>query len=186
MLGLVNVRTLERILHPAESALRRLIVIAAHGLVVKPVTSRPMPKGLVIKGKGTGRKSFQLFDTRKSFDFIKVENPLIVMVKTHTRNPFNLFDQMYWPKPKPKTIDKTNRLSNRLTALKHALENIPHQAIRLARWTAKRVSLPSPKFTSPLRPGHPPGHRVKPKQEIDYILKECHALAWDVAYRNSS
>jgi hypothetical protein len=186
MLGLVNGRTLERMLRPTESALRRLIVIAAHGLVVKSVITRPMPKGLVIKGKGTGRKSFQLFDTRKSFDFIKVENPLIVMVKIHTRNPYNPFDQMYWPQPKPQSIDKTEHLSNRLTVLKHALETIPQQAVRLARWTAKRVSLPNPKFTAPLRPGRPPGHRTKPKLEIDYILKECHALAWDVAYRNSS
>jgi hypothetical protein len=186
MLGLVTDCTLERILRPAESALRRLIVIAAHGLVVKPVTSRPMPNGLVINGRGTRRKSFQLFDTRKSFDFIRVENPLIVMVKTHTRNPYNPFDQIYWPKPKPQSIDKTEHLSRRLAALKHALENIPHQAVRLARWTAKREALPNPKFTSPLRPGRPPGHRVKPKMEIDYILKECHALAWDSGYRNSS
>jgi hypothetical protein len=186
MLGFVSGRTLERMLRPAESALRRVIVIAAHGLVVKPAISRPMPVGLVIKGKGTGRKSFQLFDTRKSFNFIKVENPLIVMVKTYTHNPYNLFDQMYWSKPKPQTIDKTDRLARRLTALKHALENIPHQAIRLARWTAKREAMTSPKFTSPLRPGRPPGHRIKPKMEVDYILKECHALAWDVSYRNSS
>lgn len=34
-----------RILRPAESALRRLIVIAARGLVVKVAPSRPMPKG---------------------------------------------------------------------------------------------------------------------------------------------
>ncbi len=186
LLGLVSGRTIERMLRPAESALRRLIVIAAHGLVVKPALPRPMPEGLVIKGKGVGRKSFQLFDPRKSFSFIRIENPLIVMVKTHTHNPFNLFDQMYWPKPKLQTIDKTDHLSGRLTALKHALETIPRQAVRLARWTAKRVSLPNPKFTHALRPGYPPGHRTKPKMEVDYILKECHALAWDSAYRNSS
>jgi hypothetical protein len=186
MLGLVSGRTLERMLRPAESALRRVIVIAAHGLVVKPFASRPMPVGLVIKSKGMARKSFQLFDTRKSFNFITPENPLIVMVKTHTSNPYNLFDQMYWSKPKPQTIDKIDRLARRLTALKYALENIPHQAVRLARWTTKRETMKSPKFTSPLRPGRPPGHRTKPKMEVDYILKECHALAWDRVYRNSS
>jgi hypothetical protein len=186
MLGLVTDRFLERILRPAESALRRLIVIAAHGLVVKPVVSRPMPEGLVITGKSVGRKSFQLFDTRKSFNFITPENPLIVMVKTHTRNPHNPFDQMYWSKPKPQTIEKSDHLSRRLAALKHAVETISQQAARLARWTAKREAMKSPKFTSPLRPGRPPGHRTKPKMEIDYILKECHALAWDSAYRDSS
>jgi hypothetical protein len=185
MLGVVSGMTLQRILRPAESALRRLIVIAAHGLVVKPAISRPMPVGLVIKGKGTGRKSFQLFDTRKYFGFITPQNPLIVMVKTHTRNPFNPFDQMFW-RQVPKTTNSAENLARRLDALKHALETIPQQVMRLVRWQAKREGQSNPKFTSPLRPGRPPGHRAKPEMEIDYILKECHGLAWDIGYRNSS
>jgi len=35
-----------RVLRPAESAVRRLIVIAARGIVVKPRAVRPMPEGL--------------------------------------------------------------------------------------------------------------------------------------------
>jgi hypothetical protein len=185
MLGVVSGVTLQRILRPAESALRRLIVIAAHGLVAKSIASRPMPKGLVIDSKRTGRKSFQLFDTRKYFGFITPQNPMVVMVKTHTRNPHNPFDQMYWPSV-PKTTNPAENLARRLTALKHALETIPQQAIRLVRWQAKRVGSSNPKFTCPLRPGRPPGHRAKPKMEIDYILKECHGLAWDIGYRNST
>ena len=34
------------ILRPAESAIRRLIIIAARGLVLKPRASRPIPAGL--------------------------------------------------------------------------------------------------------------------------------------------
>ena len=57
-----------RVLRPAESAMRRLIVIAARGLVVKPAPSRPMPPGTIIgKGGGNPRLSFQLFDPRKNF-----------------------------------------------------------------------------------------------------------------------
>ena len=56
------------VLRPAESAVRRLIVIAARGLVVKVVPSRPMPKGQIIGKGGISRlPSFQLFDTRKDF-----------------------------------------------------------------------------------------------------------------------
>jgi hypothetical protein len=185
MLVVVRIMTMQRMLRASESALRRLIVIAAHGLVAKPVASRPMPKGLVIESKSSGRKSFQLFDTRKVFSFITPQNPLIVMVKTYTRNPYNPFDQMYW-RNVPKTTNPEENLSRRLTALKHALETIPQQAIRLVRWQAKREGQSNPKFTSPLRPGRPPGHRTKPIMEIDYILKECHGLAWDIGYRNSS
>jgi hypothetical protein len=60
-----------RVLRPAESAVRRLIVIAARGLVVKlkPVASRPMPKlvGPIGKSGGQSHPSFQLFDQRKNF-----------------------------------------------------------------------------------------------------------------------
>src|SRR5665647_1081265 len=43
------------VLRPAESALRRLIVIAARNVVVKLSPSRPMPAGKVI-GKGGGSR----------------------------------------------------------------------------------------------------------------------------------
>ena len=61
-----------RVLRPAESAMRRLIIIAARGLVVKPAPSRPKPAGAIRKGGpirqgGPSRPSFQLFDTRKNF-----------------------------------------------------------------------------------------------------------------------
>jgi hypothetical protein len=46
MVGLMSTVKMERLLRPAESALRRLIVIAARGLVVQPSPKRPMPKGL--------------------------------------------------------------------------------------------------------------------------------------------
>ena len=78
MLGLVGEATVSRlprsvyyagmrVLRPAESAMRRLIIIAARGLVVKLAPSRPMPKGHMIGKGGTPRSSFQLFDTRKDF-----------------------------------------------------------------------------------------------------------------------
>ena len=74
MLGDATVERLPRalyraelgVLRPAESALRRLIVIAARGMVAKPAPVRSMPQGLVIRGGGK-RLSFQLFDRRKRF-----------------------------------------------------------------------------------------------------------------------
>ena len=52
-------RAVLRVLRPAESAVRRLIVIAARGLVVKVAPSRPMPKGHMI-GKGGGKHAPRL------------------------------------------------------------------------------------------------------------------------------
>ncbi|MEQ1522578.1 MAG: hypothetical protein ABL936_15015 [Aestuariivirga sp.] len=61
-------RAVLRVLRPAESAVRRLVVIAARGLVVKVAPSRPMPKGQIIgKGGASRSSSFKLFDTRKDF-----------------------------------------------------------------------------------------------------------------------
>ena len=73
-------------LKAAESAVRRLIIVAARDIVVKPRPKRPAPAGLVRSGKGTfqsksnsqgqGRKprspSFQLCDPEKRSDAGKV------------------------------------------------------------------------------------------------------------------
>jgi hypothetical protein len=62
-----------RVLRPAESAVRRLIVVAARNVVVKPVPSRPMPKGKVIgKGGGNRTPSFQLFDPPRRVKPIRI------------------------------------------------------------------------------------------------------------------
>ena len=51
------------VLRPAEAAVRRLIVVAARGIVVKPQARRPAPRGRIISsGTGQGRVAFQLFD----------------------------------------------------------------------------------------------------------------------------
>ena len=63
-------RAVLRVLWPAESAVRRLIIIAARGLVVKlkpaPPISPPMPAGPIGQGR-VFPPSFQLFDQRKNF-----------------------------------------------------------------------------------------------------------------------
>src|SRR5687768_12895737 len=56
------------VLRPAEAAVRRLIIVAARGMVVKPAPLRSAPAGLAISGNGQGRVSFQLFDRRQRFD----------------------------------------------------------------------------------------------------------------------
>jgi hypothetical protein len=175
-----------RMLLPAESALRRLIIIAARGLVVKPSVSKPFPKGKVIAAATKERISFRLCDSRKRFDFITVGNPLVVKVKTYTNNPFNPFQPNPWARPEPAPRDDTLNLTRRLAAVKQALENLPQQAIRMARWQAKRKSMIKPKFTSPLRPGRPPGYRGEAESKIDFLLQETHGLANDALRVDSS
>ena len=194
--------TVLRVLRPAESAVRRLIVIAARGLVVKlkPAASRPMPKLAGAIGKGVpSRPSFQLFDQRKNFkarrrgrrvipriyvfgnDDVWGNYPTVASLWA-ARRPI-----MADPAPPPPDgLVGAERLSRRLQALKLALEDLPRQAKRLARWRVRREAMPSPKFKSPLRPGPPPGRRKKKVHSIDEILTECHWLAWEALKPNTS
>ncbi|MBL8908652.1 MAG: hypothetical protein JNM20_18415, partial [Rhizobiales bacterium] len=68
------------------------------------------------------------------------------------------------------------RLCRRILAVKHALEDIPGQARRYARWWAKPVEERRPRRASALRLGWPPGWRIRPTHEVDEILKDCHWL----------
>ena len=183
------------VLRPAESAVRRLIVIAARGVVVKLAPSRPMPAGKVIgKGGGSRSPSFQLFDPRKRFKPVGAMKSTWIMPRIHVISPpdptvASIFAARAArasspapaaaPAPPSDGLVNAGRLTRRLQALKLALEDLPRQARRLARLLARREKVPTLKFKSPLRPGRAPGSRKKPTHQVDEVLTECHWLAWE-------
>ena len=181
-----------RVLRPAESAVRRLVVIAARGLVVKLAPSCPMPAGPIGKG-GHLRPTFQLFDPRKNFALTHRRKFARIAPRIHIFGSDPRVAAL-WPAPQPAAdltpppddLVNAARLTRRLNALKLALEDLPRQARRLARWRARREKAQSPKFRSPLRPGHPPGYRRKPVHEVDEVLIECHGLACDAMRPDTS
>jgi hypothetical protein len=189
-------RSVLRVLRPAESAVRRLVVIAARGLVLKPVPARPKPQGRIVgKGGGTPRSSFQLFDPRKRFFRRPAtryrKNPPRIWVPDDTPPNVRVFRPEDFGRPAPAPPDNTvdgQRLCRRLEALRLALADLPRQAKRLVRLKARREALQKrrPTFTSPLRPGRPPGYRKKPRHEVDHVLIECHGLARDVERLDTS
>jgi hypothetical protein len=199
MLGLVGEATASRIpkdlhravlrlLRPAESAVRRLIVIAARNVMVKLAPARPMPKGKVIGKGGNSRPSFQLFDPRKNFNRSRRRAFSRIGPRIHVF-PYDSLRPAAPPAtapPPPDGLVDAARLSRRLHALKLALNDLPRQARRLARWRLRRDKAINPKFKSPLRPGRPPGHRRKPTHEVDEVLIECHGLAWDALKPDTS
>jgi hypothetical protein len=203
MLGLSGVATVARLprsvhsavlrlLRPAESAVRRLIVIAARGLVVKPVPSRAFPAVPIVRS-GELRPSFQLFDPRKNFACLRGATAPRFLPRIHVFGNDPRVAAL-WAKAQPKAghaplpdgLANGAHLCRRLQALKAALEDLPRQARRLARWRVRREKAPSPKFKSPLRPGPPPGYRKKPVHEVDELLIECHALAYDALKPDTS
>jgi hypothetical protein len=184
------------VLRPAEAAVRRLIVIAAKGLEAKLPPRRPFPEGLALAGTRGGRMSFQLFDARERFGraptkcasakaeprmFIYDASPLVPLFQ---RRPVRI--AVPERKPEPDGTVEALRLGRRLQAIKLALDDLPRQARRLARWQLKRSRTAGGKPASPLRRGRPPGYRKEPRDEIDWVLRECHALARDALAADTS
>jgi hypothetical protein len=167
-------RKVLRVLKPAESAVRRLIVIAARGLSAKPVASRAAPQrgGIKRKGGSSRRPSFQLFDPRQIFDFGPERAGPHPTPPIPSRDGDGLVD--------------AKRLCRRLEAVKRALDDLAGQAKRLVRARARRDKVPSLRSLAPMRPGRPPGSRRKASHEVDEVLKECHWLACHVLWPNTS
>ncbi len=165
-----------------------LIVVAARGLVMKVAPLRPMPKGKMIgKGSEPSRPAFKLCDKRIFFP--ELDNPRVRYAKHPPRilflGPDSKIDDL-WPSPPPAPpppppdgLVTAARLARRLQALKTALDDLPRQARRMARWRVRRENMKNPKFKSPLRPGPPPGHRKRRVHEVDEVLADCHWLAWE-------
>jgi hypothetical protein len=176
------------VLRPAESAVRRLIVIAARGMVVKLAPSRPMPTGSIIRKGGNSRPAFQLFDPRKNFNRSRRPKITRFVPRIHVF-PYDSLRPAAPPAsalPPPDGLVNAERLSRRLQALKSALDDLPRQAKRLVRWEQRRKASPWPKSTMPLRSGRPPGHRRKPMHEVDEILVKCDWLAWEAMKPDTS
>jgi hypothetical protein len=197
-------RRVLRSLRPAESAVRRLIVIAARNIVVEAVPVRVRPVSVKpaaspgLRPKGTTEKAyvFPLFDPRKPFWKIRKRKALRVPPR------IRVLDYGYDPRisaqfspprppdppppPVPDGLVDATRITRRLQALELALDDLPGQALRLARLQQKRADSPGPTFKEPIRPGDPPGYRRRRRREIDEILVECHYLALDSLKINTS
>ena len=179
------------LLRPAESAVRRLIVMAARGLAVKLKLgpTRAFPAGLSLKRDAERVPAFCLIDPLKRFapeDFEWGMKKQQVLPRISVPG---LFDPVFPDQPALDADDMiaAAALGRRVQALRFALDNLPREAKRLARWKVKRelerqAEKPRPGRLSPFRPGFAPGlHRHKP-QEIDSILGDCHCfavVAWD-------
>ncbi len=143
------------LLRPAESATRRLIILAARGLVLSP---RPAP---VFAGPiGSGAKAvrapaFRLFDRPKRLPrHIPLVPPRgIPRIRSLFGPPLVFSPPAPVPpaKPAPSPLVEVGRLRRRLAALQRALATLPRQARRLARWRARVTPRRSPLRLGPLR-----------------------------------
>jgi hypothetical protein len=178
-------------LRPAESAVRRLIIIAARGLVAKLGAARAFPAGLGLKLRLALEKdaeripAFCLIDPLKRFapeDFEWAKQWEKVKILPRISVP-GFIDPVFADRFTPMKDDPIDcaALRRRLRALKAALDDLPRHARRLARWKAKRElarqGMPKPGRLSPMRPGFAPGYHRRERQEVDVILGDCHYFA---------
>jgi hypothetical protein len=205
-------RTILRVLRPAESAVRRLIMIAARGLVFTSCAPRPAPTGLHPNPGAPRSVAFPLIDPLKplspvaqsldatdhwtGFEFVDDDTsaddkdggadfsggaPSLPRISVP-----GFFDPVLIVPAAPLAPDfiDASRLTARLQALHRALNNLPREARRLARWLGRRVCDGShapltPMRLSPVRPGAPPGLARRGAHEVHAILRECHLLMLD-------
>ena len=193
-------RAILMLLRPAESATRRLIIAAARGIVValppprKPKPKPPirgprahMPVGPKRRRKPAPRAwSLPLIDPLKRY--FRVRRRYVPAHAAPRIRWLGGFDSPFLPKPPPPPappspddpIDAA-RLGQRLAVLAAALDDLPGQANRFARWQARNdaalardcqardaaiaegkhgPSVVPFRRSSPLRRGRPPGGRL--------------------------
>jgi hypothetical protein len=205
--------TILAVLRPAESAVRRLIMIAARGinfedsLLNSPIVVRSQlqwwkKQTELSPSFSTRAPSFCLIDPLKRFvpsatqadeetNFWNTDDEAhedeTAFIRSIPRISIpGIADPIFTTKPYlPDGLVNAQHLTRRLLALKYALDNLPNQARRLARWQAKRNFLRQkfplrPLRLSPFRPGLPPGFRARQTHEVDDILKECQGLLMDL------
>ena len=163
---------------PMESALRRLIFVLARDMTAAP-PPRPEGAGAERRAKAGGNRgaAFRLTD-----------RPRIPVAPAATCSPRSVPRVLFLgegPEPRapvPMEDDPVDcaALRRRIAAMAAALDDMPAQARRLARWLARgerdrragRWRRPYP-----FRSGRPPGHRAHGRGDADETLADCHDLA---------
>ena len=178
-------RALLRLLRPAESAARRLIIIAAQGLSTpRAQAMSTLPDFMDFQPTSKCKvPTFRLVDPRKRFGHRTTR--IFAKIAPRISVP-GLVDVHFGPASETRHVDqKVNAASliKRLDALHAALTDLPRQARRLARYRVQMEAVePHRVKLAPLRPGLPPGHRKRRSRAVDDILFECDLLARQVLY----
>ncbi|MCV3239843.1 hypothetical protein [Mesorhizobium sp. ZC-5] len=193
-------RRLLLLLRPVEAATRRLIVVLASGLpILNPraaAAERPAPGAgeAPIQVQRVAEPTAPPGDSKTS----DARLPVFALADRPKRYEWFFSGKPHgagWKGPSPALpgndeLDAAGIL-RRIAALARALDDLPAQADRLARWRLRRMAARAAgkaRALSPLRPGIPPGSlpRRAPKRERREehdLLSETHALARDALAR---
>jgi hypothetical protein len=212
-----------RLLRPAEAAARRLIIVAARGIVValpparprepQPASRKPGPAQSILRnGVGTGiilprnvpRPEMRGEAEPRRRLCLPLLDPLPRWgggKRSATRGvPRICFPGLTKPfpvaaAPAPDDPIDATRLNLRLQALGRALDDLPREARRFARWRARRrLACEQGRIgrSSPLKPGRAAAlpksfGRRRPAHEVHDVLRDLHGLArWAIEKPDTS
>jgi hypothetical protein len=189
------VRMLLPLLRPVEAATRRLIVVLASSLPVREsrAANSGRPATQPVQGGGPARPSS---DGRTHA--ADARPPLFALTDREKRYEWFFSGKPRgagWKGPPPAMPGDDELpaagLLRRIAALANALDDLPAQAGRLARWRLRRIQARAAGrhiALSPLRAGSPPGSLPlrapkKTRREEHDLLSETHTLARAVLAR---
>ena len=163
---------------PMESAARRLIYVLARDLVVTLLPAVARGEARTHGKRGVRGAVFSLTDRPRVPDPPPRTCP-------RRREPRILFLDEWVPRdvpPEPSDDDPVAAvaLRRRMEALKAALDDLPAQALRLARWLARNERARQAgawRRVHPLRMGRPPGNRERYRRPAHDVLADCQDLA---------
>ena len=161
------------------------------GIVLRPGAPVPAHLAHLVPAKAAPRPlSFPLLDPLPRWRGRRRWQPATGMPSISMAGVAERLAVPAWRPPLPDDPLDAGRLGRRLTALASALDDLPGQARRFARWKARRDrALGAGRIhrVTPLRGGRPPGGRLarydpdaprrKNIRDVDEILAHAHALA---------
>jgi hypothetical protein len=189
------------LLIPAESALRRLIVMGAFGKSFVPPLAKAAerrqftshPQGQQGSRNADGRvncarssqPAFDMFDPVKTFTYRSFDS----IEEFHLWKAQKDANPLVIPPADPrKRMDAVNALSlwRRIQGLNYAVENFDTYVWRYVRWRGRRKAelaagrpLKGRRGKSLMRRSRPPGYIEKQGDEVHYLLRDVHSLAYD-------
>ena len=178
---------------PVEPVLRRLgiaVTLSRADMAARAAAERAASERAARRQATPARLSFPLLDPLKRWS----RRPRRRYDPARAVPRIRFFDdcEPVFPPPPPSPHDAVDatRLALRLEALASALDDLPGQAKRFARWKARRdqaLAAGRAHRVSPLRLGRPPGGRLSRYdpdarrrcniRDVDEILAHAHALA---------
>ena len=187
-------RAILRLLRAAESAVRRLVIVMARGVTLAPPRQRaasprpamlrdPLGTGIFVPPRARpalrprpGTLSLPLLDPLRPF---RASRPVATSIP-RISVPGVTAPSLITPRQPPAPDDPLDatRLALRLRALGAALDDLPAQARRFARWRALKQAGRT-RRAWPLRPGRAPGQRpAGRRRHVVYdILTDLQGLA---------